>query len=384
MRRDTLNCYSPKERMSTVQISLTKKLSSVAKIKPGEFDESIDPLFCWTANWTNTFADRKEDMVVLVNQANRFTVAIYGIRRNQFKNIEEKMIAAIKNTFLAMNYNPELVEEYLRLAGEVTYAVNRDPKMTACMNRQGFDAAAVVGRTVNDSRGDIAFIDTLGSIVSRWSVNYGKSVKESFIPAKEMIKALPELTGKPAYRYPAFELLVTLDLEIYQATRRLIVPSGIEMQKFHKVLQKTFDWEDYHLYDFAVYDEKSDELSVRLVPDKESLDYGPKAKPLYGCKLSDYLPGNKLIYTYDMGDNWQHSIELVRTIDEFNEDSPYLLESKGQTPPEDVGGVGGFLDFREIMLNPEHPGYNEAREWSHYWTPELSGWKSRPGFVDVS
>ena len=47
----------------------------------------------------------------------------------------------------------------------------------------------------------------------------------------------------------------------------------------------------------------------------------------------------------------------MRIIDEHNEESPYLLEASGQTPPEDVGGVGGFIDFREIMLDTGHPEY---------------------------
>jgi len=37
-----------------------------------------------------------------------------------------------------------------------------------------------------------------------------------------------------------------------------------------------------------------------------------------------------------------------------------------QAPPEDVGGIGGFLNFREIMLNPSHPEYMEMKEWAKY------------------
>lgn len=49
-----------------------------------------------------------------------------------------------------------------------------------------------------------------------------------------------------------------------------------------------------------------------------------------------------------------------------------------QTPAEDVGGVGGFVSFREIMLNPDHPENMEMKEWSRYWSPELREWNSRP------
>lgn len=129
-----------------------------------------------------------------------------------------------------------------------------------------------------------------------------------------MIKALSELTGKSTYKYRAFELLVTLDLEIYKATRRLIVPADTEFQMLHAVLQDVFDWKNYHLYDFAVFDE-SGALYTRLVPDEESLSYDNDAVLRNDHRLSEYFPQHKrILYTYDMGDNWEHEIVLIRTI----------------------------------------------------------------------
>lgn len=366
-----------------MQIALTMKLATVMGIKPTATDESVNPLFCWTANWTNTFDNRKEDMVVMVNHATRFTVTIYGIKRNQFKNVEMKMITAIRNTLFAMNLSPELVDEYISQAGDVVYTANRDRKMTAQVNHQGLNAAFIVGRAVNESRGKLKFEDTLGRSVSRRPINYGNTHEDSFIPATEMIKALSELTGKPTYKYRAFELLVTLDLEIYKATRRLIVPADMEFHRLHTVLQEVFDWKNYHLYDFAILNVKTGALSSRLVPDEESLSYDDDAVMMDGRRLSEYFPQHKrILYTYDMGDNWEHEIELIRIIDEHTEDSPYLLKAIGQAPPEDVGGVGGFIDFREIILNPDHPEYAETKEWAGHWSPELWEWKARPRVID--
>ena len=70
-------------------------------------------------------------------------------------------------------------------------------------------------------------------------------------------------------------------------------------------------------------------------------------------------------------------------IENYDKESPYLLEASGQTPPEDVGGVGGFVNFREIMLNPSHPDYGELKEWAPFWTTELSDWHSRPRAIRV-
>jgi len=76
--------------------------------------------------------------------------------------------------------------------------------------------------------------------------------------------------------------------------------------------------------------------------------------------------------------NWEHVIHLVRVMDEYEGELPFLLEASGQTPPEDVGGVDAFVRFREIMLNPKDPEYAEMEEWSGYWTPELREWYRKP------
>lgn len=367
-----------------MQISLTKKLATAAGIKPITDEKSEIPLFSWTANWTNTFENRKEDLVVMVNHATRFIVTIYGIKRNRFINIEGIMIAAIRHTLLAMNLNPELVDEYMNRAGDVTYTPNHDRKITAQVNRQGLDAAFVVGRAVNESEGRLKFEDTMGHIVSRRPVNYSSTPDDAFIPAEEMHKVLSEFTGKPAYNYRAFELLVTLDLEIYKAERRLIVPADIELLQLHATLQKVFRWKNYHLYDFVVFDKKKNEPCARLVPDEESLSYDKEAILMDGHKLSEYFPANShILYSYDMGDNWKHEIELVRVIDMHHSESPYLLEASGQAPPEDVGGMSGYIDFREIMLNPNHPEYASIKEWAGYWSPELQEWEIRPRVIHV-
>jgi len=351
-------------------------------IKPAPAIDVADPLFSWTANWTNTFDRRKEDMVVMVNNATRFTVSIYGVKRNKFKDISAKMAAAIRNTLLAMNLNPELVDEYIRQAGEIVFVSNNDRQLTAWVNHQGLEAAFVVGRTVNESINELKFDDTLGCVISRSLVNSIKSYADGYIPAEKMVHALMRLTGKPAYKYRAFELLVTLDLEVYKAIRRLIVPADIEFAGLHNLLQRVFNWKNQHLHDFTVLAVKSGETVTRLVMRKEILTFDNEAVLEGGRKLSEYFPEHKrMIYTYDMGDNWEHYIELVRVIEDQDEESPYLLEAIGQTPPENVGGVGGFVEFREIMLDPNHRNYAETKERAGYWSQELREWDTKPKVI---
>ena len=82
-----------------------------------------------------------------------------------------------------------------------------------------------------------------------------------------------------------------------------------------------------------------------------------------------------------MGDCWEHEIRLVRDIGGFDLESPRLLEAAGQAPPEDVGWVSGFLEFRRIMLDPLDPEYARTKEWAGYWKPELDDYSGRPGLI---
>jgi hypothetical protein len=364
-----------------MQIALTKKLADVMGIKPAEGLASEDPLFSWTANRTNVWENRKaENMLVLVNHATRFAVAIYEVKRKDLKNAQKIMTAAIRNTLLALNLNPEIVDEYMRMAGEVTFTVNRDRQYTAWINHAGLECAIHVGRKYDN--GLNVFDDTVAAPVNHNPVGYSKNHDDGFIPKEKLFDALAKLTDKPVYHYRAFELTVTLDLEIYKAVRRLIVPADIKLQQLHDVLQLVFHWRNCHLHDWEVFDGKNRKPVHRLVMYEESLEYVENAVLETGHTLSEYFPANKrIIYTYDMGDSWEHLITLVRVIDEYDEESPYLLEATGQDPPEDVGGVGGYINFREIMLDPKHEDYPETKEWAGYWQPELRDWQSRPQVI---
>ena len=273
-----------------MQIALTRKLADAAGAALVPAISEADPLFSWTADWINTFERRKEDMVVMVNSATRFTVAIYGMKRGRLKEIKSAMTAAIKNTLLSMNLHPETVEAYIQQAGDPVFTRNHDRKLTAWVNHQGLDAAFVVGNAVNESADGMKFNDTLGRKVSRKIVNYNIKNADSYVPAEEMARALAQLTGKPAFNNRAFELLVSLDLQIYKATRRVIVPAGIELTQLHDLLQQLYNWENRHLHDFRLVDSVTGLPIVRLVMSEEDRSYDKEAVTETGHRLSEYFP----------------------------------------------------------------------------------------------
>ncbi|GHT59191.1 hypothetical protein FACS18945_5460 [Bacteroidia bacterium] len=363
-----------------MQIALTKKLAEAMNLKPLP-DNCENPLFAWTANWAKVWDNRHaEDMLVLINNATRFTVAVYQVKRKDMQKVgAEMMLAAIRNTLLALNLNAEIVDEYLEIAGGAYFTANKDRKMTAWVNRAGLECAFYAGRKYEHT--PKVFDDAVAAPANLSSVGGSVNPDDGFKPCDAMFAALAELTGKPIYKYRAFELLVTLDLAIYKATRRLIVPANITFSALHDVLQEVFHWKNSHMHEFNVFDDKNKPI-ITLVTDKESLEYAENGVLEESQALLEYFPQYKrVLYIYDMGDNWEHQIELVRAIEEHDADSPYLLEAVGQTPPENVGGVGGFIDFCEIILDPEHEDYEFIKDWAGYWKPELAEYETRPGVV---
>lgn len=366
-----------------MQIALTGKLAKALGIKPPATDENINPLFTWTANWTKVWDNRRtEDLLVLVNNATRFTVAVYQVKRKDLNKIEEKMQKAIRNTLLAYNLNAEMVDEYLELSGAIEYTKNSSRHASAWVTKAGLECAFHIGREYNGI--DKIYSDLVGVSSNYRIVNCSNSRSQGFYPYKAMIKAMEDLTGKQPYKSRAFELRISLDLEVYTAERRILVPANISFSNMHMVIQSIFGWRNYHLYDFTVYNQVTGEREFRMVPLEEDLEYDSSAVIMKDYTLSDVFPeSKKIVYTYDFGDNWEHDIELVQVIEEYDGELPYLLEAKGQTPPEDVGGIGGFVEFRKIMLDKDNPNYEETKEWSRFWTLELSEWESRPKVINI-
>ena len=82
--------------------------------------------------------------------------------------------------------------------------------------------------------------------------------------------------------------------------------------------------------------------------------------------VSDSRPVSteRLIYTYDYGDNWPHdvSVEEVRDGDPDIE-YPAFVYGAMHCPPEDVGGPHGFMEFVKADLDPAHEQHRDMVRW---------------------
>ncbi|MFW5891073.1 MAG: plasmid pRiA4b ORF-3 family protein [bacterium] len=64
------------------------------------------------------------------------------------------------------------------------------------------------------------------------------------------------------------------------------------------------------------------------------------------------------------GDNWQFLIIFEKIVEDYAHGYPILIDGEENTPPEDVGGLGGYYNFLKIYQNPDHPEYEQMKTWA--------------------
>ena len=143
--------------------------------------------------------------------------------------------------------------------------------------------------------------------------------------------------------------------------RRFVVPSDMNLDELHDVLQTVMGWRHCHLHAFTVGKQRYNPAMAMMEDDF------PDDLPEEKYTLADIArkKGVKIRYEYDFGDSWEHEI-VVENTDYSNPDWPYpvyCIEGVRACPPEDCGGVYGYMDFCEAMADKNHPEHRELKEW---------------------
>jgi hypothetical protein len=123
----------------------------------------------------------------------------------------------------------------------------------------------------------------------------------------------------------------------------------------HHILQAAMGWTNSHLHTFDVAGEQYGERHPEWeVADERRV----KLSTIAGLGLKKFL------YTYDMGDNWEHEITFQKSVAaEPGARYPRCIGGERACPPEDCGGIWGYEDLLAILRDPEHEEYEERLEW---------------------
>jgi uncharacterized protein len=155
-----------------------------------------------------------------------------------------------------------------------------------------------------------------------------------------------------------FELRVSLLGAEPAVWRRVRVPGDCRLPMVNLVLQMVMGWENRHLHEFVSADRKR-------YGEVDGVELQPGVLDEKGHRLSELIgePGDRFLYIYDFGDDWVHEVVLEAVSDVEGEDEPmWCLAGEGACPPEDCGGVPGYLELLGDLLDHDSVGYVEAVE----------------------
>jgi uncharacterized protein len=140
--------------------------------------------------------------------------------------------------------------------------------------------------------------------------------------------------------------------------RLLRVRGDFSLRMLHLMLQLVMGWKHRHLHEFVSADR-------RRFSDLEGVEPQPGVLDEKQFLVSDIISekGDKCLYLYDFGDDWVHEIVLEAVTEIGDEDEPvWCLGGGGACPPEDCGGLPGYLELLENLNDLDAVGHDEAVE----------------------
>jgi hypothetical protein len=149
--------------------------------------------------------------------------------------------------------------------------------------------------------------------------------------------------------------------------RQIQVPSIYTFWDLHVAIADSMGWLDYHLHMFELINPKDGSQEIIGYPDEDRFEDNPVHLPGWQLKIADYfnLTNNKSKYIYDFGDNWIHTITLEKILPRNKGVKyPVCIDGKRRCPPEDCGGISGYENFLEIIMDPDDEEYESMLVWA--------------------
>lgn len=175
--------------------------------------------------------------------------------------------------------------------------------------------------------------------------------------------------SSPAKTSPLYQFKITLLGTKPSVWRRIQVHEGT-LDDLHAHIQNAMGWTNSHLHQF--------EINGETYGDPDLLDDGYDD---FDCvdstrtKLSKVIPKDanqlRFRYEYDFGDSWDHEILFEgRVPPDVDKKYPQCVDGERACPPEDIGGVWGYVEFLKAIRDPKHERHAEFLEWCGPFDPD--------------
>jgi L-rhamnose mutarotase len=113
-------------------IECTNKLADAMKIQLETVGNTeYEPFYNWHAN---LFIFDRRKAVILMNNATRYCIVLYGLKAQHFKKFECITLAAIEETFMAEGLASDKVRRYIENCRSVKYTKTHDRSIISQMN----------------------------------------------------------------------------------------------------------------------------------------------------------------------------------------------------------------------------------------------------------
>lgn len=168
-----------------------------------------------------------------------------------------------------------------------------------------------------------------------------------------------------------------VELDGTDVWRRIEVPADLTLDALHDLLQVAMGWQDYHLHAFTAPAPAAGQRPPahdagfrRFVTEAELtdgfVDEPPPGTAETGVPLTDVLAaaGDTLLYEYDYGDSWEHTITVESVREADGPARARCLDGARACPPEDCGGVPGYEEILDAVARRGDPEVADLLEWA--------------------
>ena len=148
--------------------------------------------------------------------------------------------------------------------------------------------------------------------------------------------------------------------------RRIQVPTAYSFWDLHVAIQDAMGWLDCHLHEFRLVPPDRARVERLGIPSDEFIDEDP-CQPDWKVAVSANVREGMLpmLYLYDFGDDWRHVVTYEGAVPwQSGLMYPRCVSGARKCPPEDCGGVHGYVNFLAAIADPENPDHATLLGWA--------------------
>lgn len=105
-------------------LEVTKKLETELKVNTHNvIPMEEDKFYSWHAD---IFMYNRRKCIILMNDKTRYSIVLYGLKKEQFKNLQQVITDAIVENFTEEGFEGEVIENYIQKLGYILYSKTND------------------------------------------------------------------------------------------------------------------------------------------------------------------------------------------------------------------------------------------------------------------